>query len=145
MTPIFLDVNVCIHAMRADMASVSPAVQAWLQGQVDSGRSILVAELVLSALIRITTNASSFSTPSTPTEAVDFANALVGAPSVRVARPTTRHWAIFCEFVTSQSLRGRLVPDAYLASMALDAGAAMATLDRGFYRFPGLRVVDPLA
>ena len=36
------------------------------------------------------------------------------------------------------------VTDAYLAAMALEQGATWVTRDRGFLRFPGLRVQDPL-
>jgi predicted nucleic acid-binding protein len=48
------------------------------------------------------------------------------------------------DLVTSQRLRGSDVPDAYLASVAMEQGATMVTLDRGFRRFEGLRVLDPL-
>jgi uncharacterized protein len=40
-------------------------------------------------------------------------------------------------------LRGNLVPDAWLAALALEHGATVATLDRGFARFDGLNLVDP--
>ena len=36
-------------------------------------------------------------------------------------------------------LRGNLVPDAYLAALALEQGAELVTLDRGFGRYPRLR------
>jgi hypothetical protein len=55
------------------------------------------------------------------------------------------HWSIFRDLVASHRLRGNDVPDAYLAAIALEAGATMATLDRGFARFAGLRLADPLA
>ena len=42
-------------------------------------------------------------------------------------------------------LTGRLVPDAYLAAVALTHNARIATRDRGFGRFPGLRFFDPAA
>jgi predicted nucleic acid-binding protein len=35
--------------------------------------------------------------------------------------------------------------DAHLAALALEHGAAVATTDRDFRRFPGLRVIDPVA
>ena len=42
-------------------------------------------------------------------------------------------------------IRGNLVPDAYLAAAALAHDARLATRDRGFARFPGLRWFDPAA
>jgi hypothetical protein len=41
--------------------------------------------------------------------------------------------------------RGPLLMDAHLAALAMEHGATLATSDRGFTRFPGLRRVDPLA
>jgi predicted nucleic acid-binding protein len=40
--------------------------------------------------------------------------------------------------------RGNLVADAYLAALALEAGAEWITTDRDFARFPGLRWRHPL-
>ena len=42
-------------------------------------------------------------------------------------------------------IRGNLLPDAFLAAIALSHGATVATDDRGFARFPGLRWFDPAA
>ncbi len=36
-----------------------------------------------------------------------------------------------------------LVPDAFLASLAVAHGCRLATADRGFARFPGLTWFDP--
>jgi predicted nucleic acid-binding protein len=35
--------------------------------------------------------------------------------------------------------RGNLVPDAWFAAMAIEAGCEWVTLDRGYARFPGLK------
>ena len=39
---------------------------------------------------------------------------------------------------------GRGIPDAALASLAIENGAILATLDGGFGRFPRLTWMDPL-
>ena len=41
-------------------------------------------------------------------------------------------------------VRGNLVPDAWIAAVALAHGAQVATRYRGFARFDGLRRIDPL-
>jgi predicted nucleic acid-binding protein len=41
--------------------------------------------------------------------------------------------------------RGPLVVDAHLAALAIEHGATLASTDRDFARFPGLRFRDPLA
>ena len=46
---------------------------------------------------------------------------------------------------TSKSnVRGNLVPDAYLAALAIESGSEWITTERGFARYPGLRFRHPL-
>ncbi|MDR7300981.1 putative nucleic acid-binding protein [Haloactinomyces albus] len=40
--------------------------------------------------------------------------------------------------------KGNLVPDAYLAAIAIEHGCEWITADRGFARYPGLRWHHPL-
>ncbi|BCA56555.1 hypothetical protein W02_36950 [Nitrospira sp. KM1] len=40
-------------------------------------------------------------------------------------------------------VKGNLVPDAYLAALAIESGSEWITTDRDYYRFPGLRVRHP--
>jgi len=41
-------------------------------------------------------------------------------------------------------VKGNLLPDAYLAAMAIERGATWYSADRGFARFSGLRWRHPL-
>jgi hypothetical protein len=41
-------------------------------------------------------------------------------------------------------VRGNLVPDAFLAALAIESGSEWVTADRDFARFPGLRWRHPL-
>ena len=63
---------------------------------------------------------------------------------VRV-RAGERHWPNFRGLVEQHGLRGNDIPDAYLAALALEQGATWVTTDRGFARYEGLRLLDPLA
>lgn len=47
--------------------------------------------------------------------------------------------------MSQHGLRGNAIPDAYLAALALEQGATWVTTDRGFARYEGLRLLDPLA
>jgi len=66
------------------------------------------------------------------------------APASRVVAPGARHWEIFAGLVRAAHATANLVPDAYLAALAIENGATFVTRDRGFARFPGLRTLDPL-
>lgn len=58
--------------------------------------------------------------------------------------PGPRHWSIFCHLCREAGAKGNLVPDAFLAALAIESGSEWITTDRGFSRFPGLRWRHPL-
>lgn len=144
-TMLFSDVNILVHAIKPDQSPESAAVKAWLDAQVNGTEILGVCESVLSSMTRIVTQSRVYEAPVSPSACMEFADALLGAPTVQVVRPGPRHWSIFRELVTGHRLRGNDVPDAYLASLAMEQGATFVTLDRGFARFEGLRTLDPLA
>ncbi len=128
--------------MRRDSPQHSRAA-AWLTERLVGDEPVGISELVLTSLIRITTNHRVFAEPSSPEQAMEFCAALRTAPAAVTVRPGQRHWAMFERLVALTRARANDVPDAYLAALALEQGAAIVTRDRGFVRFPGLRVVDP--
>jgi uncharacterized protein len=60
-------------------------------------------------------------------------------------RPGPRHWGLFARLCRENGAAGNLVPDAYLAALAIEAGCELITTDRDFARFDGLRWRHPLA
>jgi toxin-antitoxin system PIN domain toxin len=139
------DVNVLVLAMRPDASDSGPEVRTWLQARLAGHEQVGVPEQVLASVVRLVTNPRIFAEPSTPGQAIEFADAVLEAPASVAVRPGARHWALFSGLVTSHRLRDNDVPDAYLAAVVMEAGAHLATLDRGFRRFDGLRTMDPLA
>jgi uncharacterized protein len=57
--------------------------------------------------------------------------------------PGGRHWAIFTTLCRDAGAQGNLIPDAYLAALAIESGSELITTDRDFGRFPGLRWRPP--
>jgi toxin-antitoxin system PIN domain toxin len=141
---LFPDVNVCLVAMRPDASPDGEEVRAWLEERLGAHEQVGFSHLVLSAMLRIATNARVFQEPSSPGEAVEFAEALLAGPSAVPVLPGPRHWSLFADLVTTHRLRANDVPDAYLASLAMEAGATLVTMDRGFARFEGLKRLHPL-
>lgn len=83
--------------------------------------------------------------PPTPIErALEFADALRGQPNCVVLAPGPRHWDIFTRLCRAVGAKGNLVPDAYLAALAIETGSEWVTTDRDYSRFPGLRWRHPL-
>ena len=140
---ILTDANVLIYAFRRD-ANRHEEYRAWLERVIAEETAFGVADLVLSAVVRITTHPRVFARPSTLDEALVFCSFLLGLPNaVRVA-PGVRHWELFADICRKSHARGNLITDAYLAALAMEAGAEWVTTDRDFARFPGLRWRHPL-
>jgi uncharacterized protein len=137
------DVNVLVHAFRED-APQHERYRNWLAATIASDAPFGVAELVLSGFLRIVTHPRVFK-PATPIErALEFAEALREQPNAVVITPGRRHWQIFTRLCTEAEARGNLVPDAYLAALAIESGSEWISSDRDYARFRGLRWRHPL-
>lgn len=104
-----------------------------------------ISELVLSSFVRIVTNPRIFNVPSQLDESLAAAQLLRTGPSCVLVSPGQRHWDIFAGLCRETGTQGDRVTDAYLAALAIEAGAEWITTDRDFSRFPGLRWRHPLA
>jgi toxin-antitoxin system PIN domain toxin len=93
---------------------------------------------VLSGVVRVTTHPRVFKEPSALDEALQFAEVLLAQPGCVVVEPGEAHWNIFTRLCRAADARGSLVPDAWFAAMAIEAGCEWVTLDRDYARFSGL-------
>ncbi len=141
---LMVDVNVCVYAFRRE-SRMHAEFKGWLEQALSGSEPVGLPEQVLSSAIRLVTNHRIYGDPSTPAEALSFCDAILDAPAAMRVRPGERHWRIFHGLVAQHGLRGNNVPDAYLAALALEQGATWVTTDRGFARYQGLRLLDPLA
>lgn len=140
---ILPDVNVLVLAHRSDQRDHDP-VRAWLVDEVNSERPFALADMAVAGFLRVVTNPRIFRVPTDLDEALAFVDGLVDQPTCVPVSAGERHWTIFREVLDGADARGNLVPDAYLAAIAVENGATIATRDRGFARFPGVRWLDPL-
>jgi uncharacterized protein len=141
---ILPDVNVLIYAFRRDVPQHG-ICRAWLTAVVRGDARFGVALMVLSAVVRITTNPRAFRTPSTIEEAFGFCEDLVRQPHCQVVEPGERHWDIFRRLCIETDTRGSRVTDAWFAALAIEWGCEWITLDRDYARFPGLKWQVPVA
>lgn len=117
----------------------------WLETAVASDEPVGLSDLVLSSFVRIVTNPRILSPAVSIAEALTFVDALRGQPNAVIVSPGSRHWAIFDRVCRESGAWGNLVPDAYLAALAIESGSEWITADRDFSRFPDLRWRHPLA
>lgn len=136
------DVNVLVYAHREDTAQHATC-RPWLEGVINGNESYALSELVLSGFIRVVTHPKVFTRPSSLAEALEFTEQLRGRPNCVPIAPGQRHWQIFRSLCVEAGAKGNLVPDAYLAAVAIEAGCEWVTTDRDFARFRELRWRHP--
>jgi toxin-antitoxin system PIN domain toxin len=134
---ILPDVNVLVYAHRAD-APNHAAYHQWLEAMISGDQPYGMSDIVLSGFLRVVTHPRVFNPPSTIEQALAFAADVREQPNCVVVMPGSRHWAIFERLCTAANAKGNLVPDAYLAALAIESGGEWITTDRDYSRFPGL-------
>lgn len=140
---LLFDVNVLVHAHRQD-APDHPRYRKWLEATLVSDSAYGVADIVLSGFLRIVTHPKVFREPTPLEKALAFVTEVRDRPNAVGIAPGPRHWEIFTRLCREGGVRGNLVPDAWLAALAVESGCEWVTTDRDFARFPGLRWRHPL-
>lgn len=138
------DVNILVYAFRPD-ATDHERYRDWLQDLVDGPAAFGCSDVVLSGFLRIVTHPRVFASPDSLEAATAFATAVRDQPHCVPVSPGPRHWDLFLQLGRAVGARGNLVPDAYLAALAIEAGCEWITTDRDFARFTGLRWRHPLS
>ena len=132
------DVNILVAAFRDD-APGHKTCRGLVEAMVDGPLPYGVSDHVLSGFVRVSTHPRVFDPPAPVEEALAFADAYRSSPGAVPIAPGPRHWRIFMSLCRTARARGNLVPDAYLAALALESGCEWITADRDFGRFPDLR------
>ncbi|MGI8847369.1 MAG: type II toxin-antitoxin system VapC family toxin [Candidatus Dormibacteria bacterium] len=138
-----VDVNVLVYAYRED-AHEHARYHRWLQSMLGSETAYGLADLVLSGFLRVVTHPRVFDPPSPLDHALGFVEAIRAQPNAVPVSPGSRHWDIFTRLCRTVGTKGNLVPDAYLAALAIESGSEWMTTDHDYSRFPGLRWRHPL-
>ncbi len=104
-----------------------------------------MSDLALSGFVRVITHRGVFNTPTPIGTALSFTSSVLERPNCVRITPGARHWRIFATLCQTAGARGNLIPDAYLAALAIESGSEWITTDRDYARFPGLRWRHPLS
>jgi hypothetical protein len=140
---LLFDVNVLVYATHVQAVD-HKHYRAWLDEVVEGSAAFAVTDLVLSGFLRIVTNRRVFAKPAKLADAIAVTEQIRTRPNCVVIQPGQRHWDIFVDLCRKVSAKGNLIPDAYLAALAIESGSEWITTDRDYSRFPGLRWRHPL-
>ena len=139
---ILPDLNVLLYAFRTDVPE-HPKHKIWLEKVITDEQTFGISPQALASVLRIATQRRLFAQPSSLTEALSFASALLDHPNCQIVEPGPRHWDIFTNLCRISDAKGNLVQDAWFAALAIEQGCEWITLDKDFGRFSGLRWRSP--
>ncbi|MGH3995545.1 MAG: TA system VapC family ribonuclease toxin [Pseudonocardiaceae bacterium] len=140
---ILPDVNVLVYAFRRE-AEHHERYATWLTHLVAGSDELALHDTVLAGVARLVTNPRIFPDPAPMPAALDFLARIRAARRAHWLAPGDATWTELDHLAQQdRGLRGNLVPDALLAALARTHGCRIATADRGFARFPGVRSFDP--
>jgi hypothetical protein len=140
---VLVDANVLIYAHRND-APDHASYREWLTRTLNGDQAYGMCDLVFSSFLRIVTHPGIFNRPTPTKTALEFLEPIRTRPNCVLLSPGARHWEIFCRLCKEADAKGNLVPDAYLAALAIESGSEWITTDRDYARFSGLRWRHPL-
>lgn len=141
---IVLDVNILVAGFRADHPH-HDRVRPWLTATLASGAAVGVPDVVWVGFIRLCTNPRVFPVVSGIDETLAFVRAFEAQPGYVHLGGLRDGIEPLLQTVVASDAAGNLTTDAYIATIALSLAADVATLDRDFRRFDGLRVIEPHA
>lgn len=138
------DVNVLVDLVNRS-ASRHGRVREWWNAVLESPETVLVPDFVAASFVRVVTDRRILPRPLTADHAFEFLDRVTEAPRVVLVPGSNAAWVRFRSLSSDLGLTGNDVPDARLAAVALHLNATVVSADRGFRRFPGIRVIDPAA
>jgi toxin-antitoxin system PIN domain toxin len=139
---ICIDLNVLLYAIDEESAHHA-AARAWLEAELSGSRPVGLAWSVLLGFLRIASRPGVLRRPMAASDAIAYVDEWLALPGVMPLAPTASHWRILRELLAAAGTAGNLTSDAHLAALAIEHGAAIASFDHDFRRFPGVRLEVP--
>ena len=137
------DVNILIYAYDINF-KYHTEIKNWFEEKLASTDLIYLSWQSISGFLRITTNQKLFQNPMTSEKSREQVNEWLSRPNVSILIETEKHWAIFERLLVETKIVGAKTMDAHLAALAIEHGVILATTDRDFGAFKGLRLLNPL-
>jgi uncharacterized protein len=138
-----LDANILLYANN-ESAAQHGDVMKWLKELFETRQPVGLSWLTLWAFLRVTTNSRVWPHSISAAVAWELVHEWLAQPGVVLIHPGPRHADILEKLMVGERATGPLVSDAALAALAIEHGAVLASADRDFSRFPGLRWINPI-
>lgn len=140
---ILVDANIPLYA-EDSQAEHHPVIRAWWDAQLSGTEPVGLCWPVLTAFLRIGTNARILRRPLSLREASTRVQSWLDQPCVRLLQPSDQHWSIFQRLLTEGRATANLVPDAHLAALAVEHNCTLCSTDADFARFKSVKWLNPI-
>ncbi|MFN0279999.1 MAG: TA system VapC family ribonuclease toxin [Pyrinomonadaceae bacterium] len=139
---ILPDVNMLLYAYDTSSEFHTAALE-WLE-TVLSEDEVLFSWHTITAFIRISTHPAALKNPASIEKAVGIVDKWLDLDNTHLVHLEKKNWPLFSSMLIDGQATGNLVMDAHLAAMSASCGAKLASTDRDFSRFSGIRTTNPL-
>ena len=140
---ILVDANLLVYA--ANLAAPEhDAARDWLDTRLSGTARVGLPWPSLLAFVRLVSNPAILRHPVSPGDAWQQAEEWLACDVAWIPLPTSRHAEIMGPFLRARFMTSRLVPDAHLATLAIEHGLTLCSTDGDFARFPDLKWENPL-
>lgn len=130
------DVNLWVYAFRVD-SPLHERARGLMVEAFERREPFLFCPSVASSFMRLVTNPRIFVEPSDWREAWEFVDWLESHPASRFAEFDGMAFGIFKHLCLVEGAAGNVVPDAFLAALAIRHDATLVTADAGMRRWKG--------
>lgn len=139
---ILPDVNILLYAYDAN-SDFHDKASAWLESVLDT-EQVFFSWHTTTGFLRIVTHPKSSSAPLTLDAAIEIVESWLEQENAHLVFLEKKNWPLFAKILKDGQATGNLVMDAHIAALAASCGAAVASTDRDFTRFPALQLTNPL-
>ncbi len=141
---IFPDINVLIYAYDTGFKH-HKLCAAWLESAMNGDSKVCYSWHTIMGFLRITTTPRVFPNPFTAKDSMEIVAGLMDSSNSVLLNPGEDHFKIFRRLVNETGIAGAKLSDAHIAALAIEHGATVASADRDFRLFDGLKLINPLA
>ncbi len=140
---ILPDINLLIYAHNENSEHFERA-NKWFEELLSGKESVCFCWETINGFIRVSTNHRAMPNPIQLYAAFSVIENWLGQPNVLFLTPTKDHLSRLRQIAETANAKGPLFTDAILATFAVTHNATIASTDRDFRLFDGLKLINPL-
>ncbi|MBX3288897.1 MAG: PIN domain-containing protein [Acidobacteria bacterium] len=140
---ILTDINLLVYAYNTKDERF-PIAREWFEELMNGSDTACFCWETINGFIRISTNKHAMPNPFSLRESFDIVREWLDSENALFLKPSLNHFDQLRKTSSSANAIGKLYSDAILAAYAISSNATIASTDRNFRLFDGLKLINPL-